>query len=363
MSIHRIIALITKELQEQFSTARGIFAVAMPMLLQTLLFPFVVTMDVTHLTVALLNEDGGAASMELCQRIAAAPYVRETGRVNGEDGLQQAIASQHALAGVHIPADFSRRLDRGEAAPIQIVADGRRSNSAQIAAGYLESIAAGLGDTSMAAAQPVTRHLYNPTLEYRWFILPCIFGLLGLITSLNISCMSLAKEREEGTYEQLCITPMSPMETLIGKTVPATLVVLVQAAFVWFMACCVYRIPFQGSPVALFAAVLLYSLSLTGVGFAISSLCRTQQQAFVGMFCYVVPAILLSGFVSPVENMPDALQSLARLDPLYYIFIATRGIFLKGYSLADILPCLKAFTAIGAFTITLAYTFLKIRKA
>lgn len=362
--IHRISSLIIKELQEQCSTVRGVLVLIMPIIFQTLLFPFVATQDVTHCSVAVYCEDSGAAATELVQRIAAAPYIAEVHNVYGWDALMQQLDDRNAMVAVNIPADFSRCLQRGEPASLQITGDGLRSNSSQIAAGYIAAIANGLlQQNNGSTPAPTLRHIYNPTLNYKWFIIPCLLGMLAMLTSMNISCMALAKEREAGTYEQLCVTPYSPFELLIGKTLPAVMILLVQCSVILCIALWGYRLPMHGSVACMYLALALYSFALSGIGLSISSFCNTQQQAFIGMFCFVLPAVLLSGFVSPVENMPTALQYISRVNPLFYIFTVTRGVFLKGYGIADILPQLTAFCAIGAVTISSAYLILRLRGA
>ncbi len=360
--IHRIIALIVKELQEQLRNPRSVAALFVPIIIQTLVFPFAATMDVTQCRVAVFNEDAGPAGIELVQRLAAAPYMERVEFVQGEEALEESIDRREVMAGLHIPADFSRRLARGEAAPLQVLCDGRRANSSQIAAGYVASIAAGMGAQGMQEGAPIARHLYIPTLDFKWFILPCLVGILGMLTSFNITAMALAREKEEGTYEQLCVTPLATGEILLGKIIPALIIVVAQVALVASIARWGYGLPFTGSILAMFCAVLVYCLALSGVGFALSAFCRTQQQAFVSMFCFMLPFILLSGFLAPVENMPAALQALALADPLYYILIVMRGIFLKGYTLADIIPHLAAMASIAAVTLTIAYTVLRFKK-
>ncbi len=366
--ICRIIALIVKELQEQLRNPRSVAVLFVPILIQTLIFPFAATMDVTQCRVAVLNEDGGAASLELVQRISAAPYMERVDFVQGMAALEDALDRREVMVGLHIPVDFSRRLARGERAPLQLLSDGRRANSSQIAAGYVASIAAGMGAESLQGggtelAAPVTRHLYNPLLDFKWFILPCLVGMLGLITSFNITAMALAREREQGTYEQLCVTPLATGEMLLGKIIPALIIVVAQVVLIASIARWGYGLPFTGSPLALVCAVLVYSLSLSGVGFALSAFCRTQQQAFVAMFCFILPFMLLSGFLAPAENMPDVLQAVALADPLYYMMIVTRGIFLKGYTLVDILPHLAAMGTIAAVTLAIACAALRFKKA
>ncbi len=365
--IHRIIALIIKELQEQLRNPRSVAILFVPIIVQMILLPFAATMEVTKCSVAILNEDAGASSIELAQRITAAPYMHRVDFVQGKAALEQALDRRDVLVGVHIPSDFSRKLARGERAPIQVLSDGRRANSSQIAAGYVSGIAAGMGAVGMqsdgiSAATPVTGYLYNPTLDYKWFILPCLIGMLGMLTSFNITAMALAREKEEGTYEQLCVTPLGTWEILLGKIIPALLIVLAQIAIIAAISCWGYDLPLTGSLFALLIAVILYSLAISGVGFALSAFCHTQQQAFVAMFCFILPFILLSGFLAPAENMPTLLCCIAYVDPLYYMLIIARGIFLKGYVLADIIPHLAALGTIAALTLFIAYRVLVSKK-
>ena len=362
--IYRIFSLIIKELQEQFSTVRGILVLLVPVLVQTLIFPFVATQDVTNCRVAIYCEDSGGHATELMQRIAATPYITKLERVYSRSELTERLDTQQCMVAVSIPSDFSRCLQNGQQAQLQIVADGLRSTSSQIATGYINSIAAGLqGGQTTATGGIQLRHLYNSVLNYRWFILTCLFGMLGMITSMNISCMALAKEREAGTYEQLCVTPLSPLELLLGKTVPATLVLMGQCSVILAVSVLGYDLPVHGSLAALFLAIVVYSLSLTGIGFLISSFCRTQQQAFIGMFCFLLPTVLLSGFMSPVDNLPEILQYITLVNPLYYIFIVARGVFMKGYGLQEVLPYIGIFVLIGTVTMSMAYLVLRLRRS
>lgn len=369
--IHRLIALIIKELHLQFRTPRSVMMLVMPVLLQTLIFPFVVTLDVTHCDVVLLDEDGGPHAAELRQRIAATPYISHVEHVTSQKELHRILDARQAMIAVHIPPHFSESIGSGRNAPLQVICDGRRSNSSQIAAGYISRIAQRLSaeinglpvhhPEATDRGEALVRHLFNQELSYTWFIMPCLFGLIGMITSLNISAMALAREREEGTYEQLCVTPLSPIEILLGKTIPATVIVLGQSSIIWGMAIWAYGVPFLGSSGALVAGIIVYSLTLTGIGFFISAFCATQQQAYVCMFCFIIPCILLSGFVAPVENMPEFLQPASRLDPLYYMVLIARGILLKGDGLAEILPHLASLGAIGLGTLGTAYIVLRRR--
>jgi ABC-2 type transport system permease protein len=181
--IYRVIALIIKELQEQVSSARGVAVLIVPILIQTLIFPFVATQDITNCKVAVYCEDAGSQAVEFLQRLSAAPYISEVQMLYGDEQLRQALDKQLCMVGIHIPPTFSRHIARGATAPIQVIGDGQRSNSSQIAVGYVSAILNELYRPSTSATTPIVRHLYNPNLSYKWFILTCLFGMLGMITA------------------------------------------------------------------------------------------------------------------------------------------------------------------------------------
>lgn len=363
--MRRIFSLVVKELQDLFRNRRSAAILILPVILQVAVFPFVATMEVSNCTVSVLNEDGGKASVEYVQRIAASPYVAEMLVFDGEEAWSRAIDDQWVMAAVRLPSDFSARLETGRAR-VQIVLDGRHSNSSQIVAGYLTSILNGMleGDISRPSPELVSvRHLYNGHLEYRWIILPSLVALITSLSCLMVTSLSLAREKEEGTYEQLLVTPLTPFQILAGKIVPAVLVALLQGSIIAAGAVLFYRVPMTGSLLLMYVSLVLFAFSLAGIGLAFSSVCRTQQQAFIATFCFLVPAIIVSGFLSPVENMPALLQWLSRLDPITYLLVVLKGVFLKGYGFHHAWRELAAFAAIAAVTLSFAYLTMKRRSA
>lgn len=362
----RIISLILKELQDLFRNRRSAFVLILPVLLQVAVFPFVATLEVKNCTVGILNEDGGKTSVEYVQRIAASPYFTDVLSFDGEAEWSRALDEQKVMAALRIPSDFEARLRQTGRASVQCVLDGRHSNSSQIVAGYLSNILEGMivsGETEPTPPETLSvRHLYNGDLEYRWIILPSLVALITSFSCLIVTSISLAREKEEGTYEQLLVTPLTPLQILAGKVVPAILVALMQGSIIAVGAVLFYRVPFTGSVALLYAALILFSFSLAGIGLAISSVCRTQQQAFISVFCFLVPAIILSGFLSPVENMPVFLQWLSKIDPLSYLLVVVKGVFLKGYGFANAWRELGAFILIASVTLSFAYVVMKRRS-
>ena len=365
----RLVTLITKELQLAFRDPQSRRLLVMPVILQLALFPFAATLEVKNATLAILNEDHGAESNELVQRLAAARAFPTPLLVTSQAELGRVVDEQRALLALEIPPDFSRALASGRSARLLAIVDGRRSNSAQIALSYAQNIIQDYSDERAATAgrpapsRVVVRNWFNPNLEYRWFMLPVLVAIITTLGSLIVTALSIAREQEQGTFDQLLVSPLTPGLIMVGKTIPAMVIAFGQATLIACAAVFVYRVPFQGSVGLLYFSMAFYALALAGFGLFISSLCETQQQAFLGVFTFMVPAIMLSGFIAPVENMPFFFQCLSWIDPLSHFIVIVKGIFLKGYGVAQIWPNLWPLLLISVFTISVAYWMFRRRIA
>ena len=264
------------------------------------------------------------------------------------------------MIALHFPADFSRQLAAGKNPALQAVLDGRRSNSAQIAFGYVQDILQtymlerARPAMAMGASEVVVRHRFNPNLYYHWFIVPCLVAIITTISAMIITALSVAREREHGTFDQLLVSPLTPGMIMIGKAVPAAIVSMAQATIILVAGVFVYQIPFQGSLLLLYGAMLFYILALVGFGLAISSMCSTQQQAFLGVFSFMMPAVLLSGYTAPIDNMPQWLQTITWINPLRHFIVIVKGVFLKDMGLAAVLSNVWPLIVIAAVTLTIA---------
>ena len=364
---YRTWALIIKELQTLLNDPQGRRILILPVLLQLLLFPFAVTLDVKNNTIAVLNQDSGSVSTELMQRFSQAEAFTHFIELHNEAEMRRTIENQNALVVVYFPSNFSRQFKSGRPAPLQVILDGRRSNSGQIVFGYIQEMVQQYTDEQNTAAgrpplsQLIVRHWFNPNLDYKYFILPSLVAIITTISALVVTALSVAREREHGTFDQLLVSPLTPEMIMIGKAVPAQIVGAVQATIILTAAIFVYRIPFEGSLILLYTGMFFYTLSLVGFGLLISSLCSTQQQAFLGVFCFMMPGTLLSGYTSPIDNMPGWLQALTWLNPLRHYIIIVKSIFLKdasaGFVWLNILPLI----AIAALTLTLAIWIFRRR--
>ena len=349
--------LIRKELQALMGNTQGRFLLIMPVLLQTALFPFAATLEVTGNTLAIYDQDGGAQSRELIERLTHMPAFTTVMPVAGEAGMTDAITGQQALIGLIIPQDFSRRLARGDTAKVQLIIDGRRSNGGQVAAGYINQVIARLQSEGKAQPTLTVRHLYNPNIEFSWHILPSLVAITPTIGCLIVTALSVAREREEGTFDQLLVSPLTAGWIMAGKAVPGILVAVGQGTIVALAARFLYQVPFGGSTTLLMAGMVCYGLALAGIGLFVSSLCSTQQQAFLGVFSFMVPAVILSGYVSPIENMP--LLWLAAVDPLSHFILLLKGVFLKDLGWSAAWPLLWPLLAIAGVSLSLALAMFR----
>ena len=365
----RLLPLIAKELQLLLRDPQSRNLLILPVVLQLLLFPFAATLEVRNVTLAVYNQDTGPVATELLQRFAQAAAFPRLLMVHGEGEFAASVDSQDALLALQFPADFSRRVDAGSPATIQAVLDGRKSNSAQIAYGYVATILNDyVAERAAARGVPVAttlvvRNRYNPNLIYRWFVLPSLVAIITTIGSLVVTALSVAREREQGTFDQLLVSPLTPGYIMVGKSIPAALVALTQGSVIAAAAVWGFGVPFTGSVVLLYGSMLIYALSLAGFGLLISSVCATQQQAFLGVFSFIVPAVMLSGYIAPVENMPPLLRWISYADPLRHFIVIVKGLFLKNYDFVHVWPNLVPLLVIAVVTMTLSYVVFRRHSA
>ncbi len=365
--LYRIATLVVKELQTLLRDRQGRMLLIGPVLLQLAVFPFAATLEVKNNALAVFNQDTGSVSWDLIQRFAQARAFTGFVQVRDETELRQVLDGQQALVLLRFFPEFSREFQAGRSASIQAILDGRRSNSGQIALGYVRQIVQRYLDdvrdaeSRPAAAQLSVRHWYNPNLNYVYHIVPSLVAIITTISTLVVTSLSVAREREQGTFDQLLVSPLTPGMIMVGKAVPALIVATFQASIILSAGVWIYHIPFQGSLPLLYGSMLVYILALAGFGLLISSICSTQQQAFLGTFSFMVPAVLLSGFPSPVENMPVWLQTLDWVNPLRHFIVIVKGIFLRDMDFMTVVQHVWPLVLIAAVTLTAADTLFRRR--
>jgi ABC-2 type transport system permease protein len=360
MNFTRIVALIVKELLAAFRDPKARIALIAPPLVQLLLYAYAATMDVNHVTIGVLNQDWGLASTQFLARLERTPAFAKIQYYQTLDEVRRAIDAQDVIAVVALDQDFSRALTRGERPNVQLLLDGRRSNSAQIVNNYFATIVATFardyarGAAAAPVSEVVDRTWYNPNRDFRNVMAPSLLATLTMTTVLMIVGMSVARERELGTFEQLLVSPLQPIEIILGKAAPGMVVGLAQGAAIALIVVYGFGIPITGSIPLLFASLALFLVSVIGIALFISSLAANQQQAMMGIMVFMMPAMMLSGFSSPVQNMPDWLQPLAMINPLTHFLVIVRGLFLRDMPADLVAHRLWPMALIGLVTMSAA---------
>ena len=357
----RIRCLVVKELLAVLRDPQSRIILVVPPLVQMLVFTFAATQEVKNVPVAVLNKDTGVHGRDLVARFEGAPNFTKVVHLRSDADVAPALDARQVLMVVHVGADFSREVAAGRPAQVQLLLDGRRANATQLAAGYAREIVAAYdGEVAAGQGRPaavsavVARVWFNPNLDPQWSTVPGLVAILTTLMGVMVTGLSVARERELGTFDQLLVSPLSPAEILIGKSVPALVIGAAQATGMALVGVFVFGVPFRGSVGLLYAAMAVYLLAVIGVGLLVSSLARTQQQAILYSFLFMVPAMLLSGFASPVENMPDWLQALTQANPVRHFLVILKGLFLKDLPAAEVARHLLPLAAIAAVTLTAA---------
>lgn len=362
----RLRAMIVKELWAVLRDPKSRIVLFVPPLMQLFIFTFATTLDVKNVDIGLLDRSTGAHSAELLQRISGSPNFRRIVPLASTDALREAVDDQKVIAALVIEPDFDQRIARGQPATIGVVLDGRRSNAAQIVAGYLTQIVGGMGAdlaprVAAASGGSVVTNWYNPSLDFIWFTLPSLVAIITAVSGLAITSQSVARERELGTFDQLMVSPLRVHEILIGKMVPPFLIGMMNGSIYLIVAPLVFGVPFTGSLLLFFVALAMYLLALIGMGMVISAAAQTQQQAFLGVFLVTTPLILLSGYASPIDNMPDWLQPVTYLDPARYFLVIVQGLFLKAIPASAVFHQLWPMGLIACATLAAAAWLFRAR--
>jgi len=360
-TLQRILALAVKELLAILRDKKSRFILIGPPIAQLIVFGYAASFDLNDIPVAVYNEDRSVVSRDLIARIAGSPHFHLVATIDHDEQIVPLIDNKKVLMVLHLGPRFSDHLKQGKATRAQVIIDGRNSNTALLTLGYLRTIFtdfniewAHLHGLPPPPAALQIRPWYNKNLLSRWFIVPGIVGLLTLVITVIVTGLSVAREREAGTFDQLLVTPMRPMEILIGKSFPGILIGLIEGTFILLMAIYWFEIPLRGSLGALYLGMFLFLLSAVGVGLMISSLAVTQQQGILGAFLFLVPSVILSGFATPIANMPHLVQQLTYINPLRYFLIILRGVFLEGDSYELLLNQYWPMAIIAIVTLSVA---------
>jgi len=366
-SIERIQQMVVKEFIQIFRDKRMKAIVFVIPLLQTMVFGYAVTMDVNNIPTAVYDLDRSYESRELVRRLTSSSYFDVLYTPGSPAEVQDLLDRSQVTVALQINRGFSADLHRRIPTVVQLLVDGTDSNTGIVALDYANRIIlkyardlAPAGSSLPARIDLRQRAWYNPELKSKNYNVPGVIAMVIMLTSLLLTSMAVVREREIGTMEQLMVTPLKPSELILGKTIPFAIIAFFDMILVTVFGVLVFDIPIRGSLLLLPLSTAIYLLSILGVGLMISTVAKTQQQALMSTFLFYMPAVLLSGFMFPIENMPDFFQYLTYANPLRYFLIIIRGLFLKGNGIDILWPQMAALLVIGVAVI--AYSTLRFRK-
>jgi ABC-2 type transport system permease protein len=369
LTLIRILNLAWKELLAMIKDPRSRFNLIGPPLIQCIIFGYAATYDLRSVHYIVVDQDRSSASRQLVAGLEGSGAFIQVADAPNVSAVRGMVDRRKALMVVQIPADFEKKLLRGEHPDVQILVDGRNSNTSGTAVNYASSIVNNFNAAwreqhpSHAATtseiRVVDRSWYNPNLDTRWNMVP---GLLAMITLLDVTLLAslaVAREREQGTLDQLLVTPMRPLEVLAGKAVPCVFVGLVQATLVLLATLYWFGIPLAGSFATLYAAILLFLCAAVGVGLLVSSISATMQQAMLGSFVVLMPFALLSGLSTPISSMPQWVQYVTLINPMRWGTSTIHRIFLEGASLSQVLAPMTPLFLIAILAFAFAGWFFR----
>jgi len=353
----RIRELVRKEFIQLFRDKRIRPLLVVSPLVQLIIFGYVVTTDVRDVKVAMLDQSKTVESRKLIDTIDGNRTFRIIRYCEHPEEIEDLLLRRKVDLIIKIPPDFSRILRSGRTASIQVLVDGSMSNMASVRIAYTMNLIQKFNVMFLHELYPRKmsygkidariRTWYNPNLDSRNFYVPGVVAFLIMLLTLLFTSMAVIREKESGTMEQLIVTPLKPFELILGKTIPYIIVTESQMVLVTVFAILWFRVPMVGSASLLFAATCLFLLSTLGIGLFISTVSTTQQQAMMTTFFFAMPFFMLSGFVFPIANMPELIQWLTLLNPLRYLLVIIRGIFLKGVGLEVLWPQFAGLTILG----------------
>jgi ABC-2 type transport system permease protein len=372
--LRRIWHIIVKEFIQVLRDRRMRIILFVPPLLQLITYGYAVNFDIKHIATAVFDEDRTPQSRALIQRFAASEYFDIVRYASTQRELGELIDRGEATMVVRIDRNFARKLKSGQQAPVQLIIDGTDSNAALVVGRYAGSVLGsyseqmmrdrirrlGAGGEISAPVAVEQRAWFNPNLISRYSFVPGVIAMVVMLVSLMLTAMAVVREKEIGTMEQILVSPIRPMELMLGKTIPFVLISLADVALVTVVGVFWFEVPFRGSILVLLLGTILFLFNSVGLGLFFSTISSTQQQAMMASSFFFTPAILLSGFVFPIANMPAAVQYVTYINPLRYFIVVVQGIFLKGVGLATLWPQMAAMAALGITM--LAMSVLRFHK-
>lgn len=363
---YQIKALVIKEILAILRDKKSRIALIAPPVFQLLILSHAATLEVQNISIGVYNQDNGWYSQELVKRLKGSPYFKTVHDYDNYEKVRHGIDTQKVLMSLQFQPDFSRNIAGEKTGEVQLLLDGRKTNATQIVSGYINQIIgtfnqeiitqkSGIGEQAIPP-RPTTefRAWFNPNLDYILYNIPCLVAILSMVLSLAVTSLSVAREREMGTFDQLLVSPLEPWQILLGKMLPALIIAVVESSAIMFFAIWFFEIPFNGSFILFYTSMVTFIFSILGIGLFISSISSTQQQASLGSFMFTSPTIILSGYATPVENIPDWLQWVAYCFPLTHYLVISKGVFLKNMEFGQLALHILPMFLVGLMTMTIA---------
>jgi len=363
----RIYHMLIKEFLQTFRDPRMRMVIFLMPVIQSLVFGYAVTTDVSNIPTAVYDLDHTLESRELISRFAASGYFEQRAHVTNSNEAQRLIDKGEVRLILHMQKGFGEKVRAGRTAPLQIIVEGSDSNTAGIILDYSARIVSGYNEkvlltrlATLTGSRPdppmelTARAWFNPNLESRYYYVPGVIALIVMLITLMLASMAVVREKEIGTIEQIMVTPISRLEFILGKTLPFAIIGYVDVLIISLIAVFWFEVPLEGNLLLLLLGNGLYLMSTLGMGLLISTVSRTQQQAMMSAFFVYFPAVLLSGFMFPIANMPTVIQWFTFINPLRYFLVIIRGIFLKGIGPEFLWPQMAALAGLGIILLALA---------
>jgi ABC-2 type transport system permease protein len=375
----RIRNIVRKEFIQVLRDKKLRFFLIVPPLVQLLAYGYVINFDIKHVAMAVFDQSHTMESRQLIDRFASTDWFNVKYFVKSRQELLDLINRGDITMALWIQWDFATRMRQGKSGALQVIVDATDSNAALIVNRYAGTVIANYNQEQLVRrlarqdqkrvgqlSQPLDmepRAWFNPNLISRYSMVPGVIAMVVLLISLMLTALSVVREKEIGTMEQILVTPIRPIELMLGKTVPFVIISMLEVIMVTGVGIFWFEVPFHGSILVLLLGTLAFLFNSVGLGLLISTVASTQQQAMMAGNLFLTPAILLSGLVFPIANMPVFFQYLTLLNPLMYFIIVTQGVFLKGAGLALLWPQMLGMTVLGAGMLALAVARFKVHIA
>ncbi len=375
-SLRRAGHLVRKEFIQTLRDPHTRVLLIAPPVIQMLVFGYAATLDVKNIRIAVVDLDNTQESRELIARFSSSPYFQIVQHAQRRGELREGIDRGDFLAALEIHSGFAQRLRNGQGASVQVVLDSSNSNTALVSLGYINQVGASFSRTyqldrinrtfpQQAAFLPQvsleTRPWFNEGLDSQWYFVPGVIGNVMLILVMMLTAFVVVREREIGTLEQIMVTPIRRWEFILGKTVPFFFIGCLDAALVALIGTLWFGVPFRGNLFVLAVGLITFILSGSGLGLLLSTFAKTQQQAMISSFFFILPMITLSGFGTPIASMPPWLQQITYANPLRHVMVLLRSVYLKGVGFDVLWPQIAALAGFAA--LLLSFSVLRFHKS